>query len=482
MAKTPILGGNYVTRSPNAAYARMVNLFPEAVPEGGKEAAFLSRCPGLKFYITLGSGPIRGMWQFGNYGYVVSGTSLYQINSAGSASLLGSVSGSSAPVSMADNGYQLFIACGGPSYIYNTNTGILQQITDPDFPGAETVCYLDGYFVFNEPNSQKIWCTAILNGTDIDALDFASAEGSPDNIVAIIADHREIWVFGEQSTEVWYNVSAGADFPLSRIQGAFNEFGCAAPFSVCKMDNGLFWVGKDARGTGMVYRANGYKADRISNHSMEWQIQQYPIVSDAVGYTYQQEGHSFYVLNFPSGNATWVFDVSTGEWHERAAFNTSTGQLERHWGVCQMFFNNLILIGDYRNGNVYSFDMTTYSDNGNIQKWLRSWRVFPPGQNNLKGTAQHELQIDMQTGVGLDGVGQGTDPQLMLRWSDDAGHNWSSTKYAKMGRIGRTDTRVMFRRLGMTEKLRDRIYEISGTDPVKVVIMGAEVRASPTSG
>lgn len=305
--KTPILGSTYVARSVNAADARMVNLYPEIVPEGGKEPAYLQRCPGLQFLASVGNGPIRGVWAFSNNvsdAFVVSGNSLYKINTNYSATLIGTIAGTG-PVSMADNGTQLFIAANGPSYIYNNATNVFSQITDPDFPGAVSVGFLDGYFVFNEPNSQKIWITSLLDGLSVDPLDFASAEGSPDGVVGIIVDHREVWVYGTNSVEVWYDAGT-QDFPLQRIQGAFNEIGCAAAYSIAKMDNGLFWLGADARGRGIVYRANGYTGQRISTHAVEWHIQQYGNLSDAIGYTYQQDGHSFYVLIFPSAKINGV--------------------------------------------------------------------------------------------------------------------------------------------------------------------------------
>ena len=475
--KTPILGSTYVARSVNAADARMVNLFPEIIPEGGKEPAFLNRAPGLKFKLVVGLGPIRGLWQYGGNMYVVSRNKLYKVTPNYLVTVLGTVSGTSGPVSMADNGTQLFVACNGPSYIYNATTNVFAQITDSDFPGAVTVGYLDGYFVFNEPNSQKIWVTALLDGTSVDPLDFASAEGSPDGVVGIIVDHREVWVYGTNSVEVWYN-SGNADFPLSRIQGAFNELGCVAAYSIAKMDNGLFWLGQDARGHGIVYRANGYTGQRISTHAIEWQIQQYGNLSDAIGYTYQQDGHSFYVLIFPSANATWVYDVATQAWHERAGF--VNGEFTRHRSNCQVFFNSEVLVGDYQNGIIYAFDLDDFSDNGSIQKWLRSWRALPTGQNNLKRTAQHSLQLDLETGVGLN-LGQGSDPQVMLRWSDDGGHTWSSEHWVSIGKIGEYYRRAIWRRLGMTMKIRDRVYEVSGTDPVKIAVMGAELIVSPTN-
>lgn len=477
---SPILGSSYVARSVNAADNRMVNLYPEIIPEGGKEAAFLSRCPGLLRKATIGTGPIRGMWQTKGVMYAVSGSEFYKVEVYGrtrlKGTLIGTVTGTG-PVSMTDNGTQIFIACNPDGFIYNTDTEVFAQITDPDFPGAVTVGFLDGYFVFNEPNSSRVWTTALLDGTSIDPLSFASAEGSPDLLISLIVDHQEAWLFGNNSVEVWYDAGT-PNFPLQRIQGAYNELGCAAPYSVAKMDNGIFWLGADARGRGIVYRSNGYTGVRISTHAIEWQIQEYGDISDAIGYTYQQDGHSFYVLSFPTAQATWVYDAATQAWHERAGWDN--GEFVRHRSNCQVVFSNEVLVGDFENGNIYAFDLNVYSDNGDIQKWLRSWRALPTGANDLKRTAHHSLQIDCQTGVGLN-EGQGSDPQIVLRWSDDGGHTWSNEYWMSMGKIGAYFYRAIQRRLGMTLKLRDRVYEISGTDPVKIAIMGAQLNVTPTN-
>ena len=522
----------------------MVNLFPEVVPEGGKQPAFLQRAPGLLRRANIGTGPIRGLWTHGNYLYVVSGNTFYQIDKSFVATAKGAVAGTSL-VSMADNGTQIFIAAGQPSYVYNTATGAFTAITDPDFRGASVVGYLDGYFIFIEPNSQRLWVTALLDGTSIDPLDFASAEGDPDNIVSMIVDHREVWLFGSNSTEVWYNAGL-SDFPLVRIQGAYNEIGCAARYSVAKMNNQIYWLGKDARGQGIVYVANGYQGQRVSTHAVEWQIQQYGDLSNAVGFTYQQDGHMFYVLTFPSASRTWVYDAATGAWHERAGWNR---QWTRYRPQTQEFYNNENLVGDYENGNIYALDLAVFDYNGEDQRWLRSWRALPTGQNNLNRTAQHSLQLDCETGVGLEQypaydaedltaengdillaeytqndlttengevltteandnfetiadapnppydftppvylittaytASPGYDPQVMLRWSDDGGHTWSNEHWRSMGKIGQYGYRTYWRRLGMTMKIRDRVYEVSGTDPVKLAIMGAELQVSGTNG
>jgi len=473
--KSPILGASYLARTVNAAADRCVNLYPETVPQGGKEPGFLSRAPGLKFLKTVGNGPIRGLIEFSENAYIISGHEMYKMDLALNVTFLGNVTGTG-PVSLADNGNQVFVACNPDGFIYNSTTGVFQQITDPDFAGAMRVGYVDGYFAFNEPNSRRWWITSLLDGTAIDPLDFASVEGDPNNLVALFIDHREVWLFSDDATEIWYNAGT-AEFPFQRIQGAFIETGCAAPFSIAKLDNSIFWLGMDERGNGIVYRANGYTPVKVSTHALEFAIQAYSTVEDAVGYSYQQEGNLFYVLSFPSGNNTWVFDVTTGLWHERADF--SNGSFSRHRSNCQMNFANQIMVGDYENGNIYALDMYTFADNGQPQKWLRSWRALPTGQNNLSRTSHHALQLDCESGTGLI-TGQGSDPQVLLRWSDDGGHNWSNYHARPMGKIGEFGRRVIWRRLGMTTKIRDRVYEVSGTDPVKLAIMGAELLITPT--
>ena len=547
--KTPILGQSYVARSINAADNRLVNLFPEAIPDGGKEAGFLNRAPGLQFLQTVGTGPIRGLWAHQTNGsdfYVVSGIQVFKLTSTtATPELIGYVSGTG-PVSIADNGAVIFFACNGPSYTYHEPTGSFDAITSPDFAGAVTVAYIDTLFVFNEPNSQNLWSVVTQTLTTppvqiyplvFDPLTVAPADGSPDGVVAINADHRQLWVFGTDSVEVWYNAGL-TGFPLTPVQGAFNEIGCVAPYSVAKLDNALFWLGTDARGQGIVYKNNGYSGVRVSTHAIEYAIAQYGNISDAVAYTYQQEGHAFYVLNFPSASKTWVYDVSVQAWHERASGDENQF---RHRSNCQCNFGGTIIVGDFENGNIYAFDLDVYADNGQVQKWLRSWRALPTGQNNLKRTAHHSLQLDAETGVGLNGndtstpsvpllaetyadvyltseagnriiseanayitasllggeedlltesgedilvsvaTVQGVNPQAMLRWSDDGGHTWSNEHWRSMGAIGQYGYRTIWRRLGMTEKLRDRVYEVSGTDPVKIAIMGAELFITPTN-
>lgn len=478
MAQFPFIGASYLSRSRNFDAQRCVNLFPEASGSGtSKSIAMLIGAPGLTLFSTLAGAGIRGCIRFtSTQSIVVVGGNVYSVTTAGVGTLFGTIINRSTPVSMASNGTTIMLVTGTEGYFITPNVNpalsTIVQIVNAAFLGADKVDYIDGYFVFNQPGTGRFQITGLF-GTTISPLDFATAEGSPDLLISLIVNQREVWLFGETSTEVFFD-SGNALFPFQRIQGAFIEQGCAAKYSPAKSGTTLFWLSADDRGQGMVLKANGYQPQRVSTHAIEYAIAQYSRIDDAIGYTYQKEGHIFYVLTFPTGNATWVFDESTQLWHERAWRNPVDATLNRHRSNCQMAFAGKIIVGDWETGKLYSLDLDAYDDNGDILPAIRqcahsassddTWQFF------------HRLWIDMETGVGLNS-GQGSDPQVMLEWSDDGGHTFPNQMWASAGKIGEYRRRVNFRRLG---KSRDRVWRVTITDPVKRIFIAAD--AAVTAG
>jgi hypothetical protein len=427
--------------------------------------------PGLTRLAETTAEAGRGLYVAAGRLFAVVGATLYEIGSDGTATARGTLSPASGSgrVSMADNGTVLVVVDGTYGYQFTLATNAFAQITDPDWPEATHVAFHDGYFVLNKSGTGQFVITD-LYGTGVDPLDFATAEGAPDDTVALLVDHRELWLFGEETTEVWFN-SGAADFPFARLDGAFIEQGCAAPFSPAKMDNAVYWLSKDRAGHGHVMRAQGYQPQIVSTRAVEHAIQGYSTISDASAYTYQQEGHSFYVLTFPTADRTWVYDAATQLWHERSYW--SSGE-HRHRGECYAFAFGRHLVLDYSNGRIYELDLDAYTDDGETLRALRrTQHQSAEGRRLFWAT----LQVEMESGVGLSS-GQGSDPQAMLRWSDDGGRTWSSEHWRSMGRLGEYRTRAIWRRLGQS---RDRVYELVITDPVKRVIVDAwaDVEAQP---
>ena len=341
--------------------------------------------------------------------------------------------------------------------------------TDGAFEGGGTVDITDNYFVYNKPNSQ-LWAASDLLSPLTDPLSFASKDGSPDDLVAIIVDRREVYLLGEMSSEVWID-SGGVPFPFTRIPGTSTQQGIAAKWSCARMGNSFAYVSKNNRGEAMIVRMNGYFPERISTHAVETTLVNQN-VSDALAWTYQLEGHEVYVVTFPSigeNGLTWAFDNTTGLWH-KWLYRNPQNQFERHRGNCCAFFNQQVLVGDYENGKIYQVAREFYTDDGAP---IRRIRRAPHITSDLQRQYFHELQIQFQPGVGLSS-GQGQDPQAMLRWSNDGGSTWSNEYWTSIGKQGKYQNRAIWRRLGWS---RDKVFEVSITDPVKAVIISANLKA-----
>jgi hypothetical protein len=467
------IGPSYTLQSVNVDCQRCVNLYPEINALGtGKEreVAALVPTPGLLLKLTLPTSPVRGVYRASSETlFAVGGDKFYSVSNAWVATELGSLQTSEGPVSMSDNGQHVFIVDGDHGYTWTLNDTIFSTVTDEDFTGADQVSFIDGYFTFTKSGASTFFFSG-LNDVAIDGLDFATVEGSPDTLVGHIVSKQNIYLFGTQSTEVFYD-SGDADNPFQRIQGAMIEVGCAAAFSIAKLQNAVYFLGGDENGSGIVYRMDGYQPQRISTPAIESVIRDIDpdTLADSRAWTYQQGGHAFYCLNLPGANSTWVFDASTEMWHERAYKNLWA--LQRHRADCHAVAYGLNVVGDYESGNIYALDQSTYTDNGDAMIRIRT---APHMSSGLVRVFHSHFQLDMETGVGLDGSGQGTDPQAMLEWSDDGGHTWSEIRVADIGKIGKTRTRTIWRRLGSS---RDRVYRVSIADPVKVVLIGADVGA-----
>lgn len=450
--KIPFASMSYRSESLPLSAQRTVNLYPEIMPGNSKAIVALFGIPGLKLHTSLGIGPIRGQIEMDGSLYVVSGPSLFKLESNGDSVNLGGIAGTSM-VQMAHNGTQIAILAGTESdNLYIATASTLTQVTDADYPGATSVVFLDGYFVFTRTDTGQFFISASYDGTDYDALDFATAEGDPDNLIAAVVDHRELWLFGPKTIEIWYN-SGSADFPFERASGAFIERGTVARDSIAKLDNSLFWVGDDR----IVYRADGYSPQRVSTHAIEHVLNQAPGLGDLVAFAYTQKGHAFYVIKKPD-EWTFVYDVATGLWHERESHN----RLDYRVSTFAKAFN-LLLVGDDSNGNIYELDLETYTENGDT---IISTATAPPLWAETETATANSLILDFEAGVGLT-TGQGSDPYVFLDWSDDGGHTYKNQIWRKIGKIGKYKKRARWTRMG---QFRQRVYRVGISDPVKRVI------------
>lgn len=463
MPRVLLQTASYTARSLIASAQRCINLYGELNPVDALAPMTFYSTPGRKLFSTVpGTGGLRGLFALSNGQlYASRGAELYRYD-AGTWSKVAYHGNGAGPVYGADNGISAVFVDGSSTAPTVALDGSAGGVMNGDgWEGADFVDFINGFFVFNKPNSQQFYITGAYDLT-LDALDFASSESSPDPLVRLIRDHNDLILFGEKSTDV-FGPSGGADFAFAPISGATMDVGCAAPHSVSKMDNTVWWLGNDSRGDAIVWRMNGYQPLRVSTHAMEEEMRKYPTISDAIAYSYQQSGHSFYVLTFPTAGKSWAFDAATQQWAERA-YRMPNNQLTRLRDNCHVFYQRRHLVGDWENGNIYELDPETYTDNGAAITRLKSFQHL-----SSSGVRQFfdKLTIDTQAGIGIGGA---PVPEIYLRWSDDGGFTWSELRTASLGQVGQYLNKPNFNRLGSG---RDRVFEVSTVATGPIAFQGA---------
>ena len=464
----PFVGPAYDGRSTNINSSKCINWYLEINPEGSLSPSALIPTPGLEEWVDLGTDAmVRGLWTDGTLLHAVSGSDYFTITTGGTATDRGDLDTSSGMVSMANSPTEIMTVDGTSGYIYNIAANTFTKITDSDFPTSDTVAFLDGYFIVNKQDTGRFYISSLLAGTTWGALDFAEAGGAPDNLLVVKVSNRRLWLFGTNTIEIWRNTNASA-FPIERIEGSFIETGCRSKDSVAKGDNDIFWLGRNEYGQDVVFRGVNREATIISTRVIEWQISQYATTSDATGFVYRQEGHTFYELTFPSARKTWVYDAANKLWHERSSRYEIDGFLNdgRHRITSHAFFDGNHIVGDFDNGKLYKLKPDVFTDDGQEIRRIRRSQFLHESQNRIFFP---EVQVKFEAGVGLTS-GQGSDPVASLRHSDDGGNTWGRRRNKKIGKKGEYKNRAKWNRCGSG---RNRVFELEVSDPVNAIVIGA---------
>jgi hypothetical protein len=466
----------------------------------GKSAMALYPCPGTNLFVTLPPGPLRGQIEINGRYFAISGPNFYEVLQNGTPNLIGAVANDQLPASMIASPQQLLIASGGSLYWYqlqpqtNVNNtavpiggavpatllaGTFQQIPNTTFtlpgsgaPGSPSqVEYIDGFFLVLLRNSQTIYISTPLDASSWPPLQLLVVTVFSDNVQGMIQNQRRLAVIGRKRSTTYYDSGSANIFDVD--PSGTVENGMASVFGMCRLDNSIFWIDQDERGNGIVRRNSGYTPVRISNHAIEFAMQGYPTIADCVAYPYQDQGHSFAVFYFPTANKTWVYDVATGQWHERGYWNTNTGKFSAHKSQNHAFAFGMHLVGDPTSGNIYQMAIPSQTggawnfvtDSGNP---IRRVRRSPHISVENHWQFYNELIVDVETGLGpepplRDGNGNPRAPQLLLKWSTDYAHTWSNEYALDCGQIGQYRSRARRSRMG---RARDMVIELSCSDPI----------------
>lgn len=464
------VGPAYTAASKYQDDQQCINFYTEDDPTSGAKARrALYSVPGKRTVCQLDVGEVRGCWALPGYAKSiwVAGASVYFVTPGAVATKIGTLATSTGRVHIRDNNTTAEITDNVQTYNVVISSGAFSVNTDANAlfaPGM--VEYADGFFFFSKLNSRLFYITDV-NAITFTLPFFAAKEGASDNLVGLAFYDRDLWVIGERTTELFYD-AGGTTLPYARMDSAFLQIGCVAKDSIANFDQGIVWLARNERGQGMVMRTLGFTPARISNSAIENAIQSYSRIDDAIADVYQHRGHEFYVLTFPSADATWVYDTLTNDWHRRGWFDVPNDVLHRERGNCFMNFAGVIWCGDFANGQIYELDENVFVDGPTP---LVRVRRAPHIQDDHVQVYLDSLQIEFQPGVGLP---DGSDPQAGLRWSNDGGSTWGNWHYRSMGKLGQYKNRSIWRRLGSA---RDRVFEVRVSDPVACTIINATLNA-----
>lgn len=510
-----VAGGEDIAPNPLQDNQICSNFYAEVNKQNAKEILGLLGCPGLLQQAAVPGGgapafsntqtawappssivnlPVRGMYALpgGLLSLVVVANTCYLLTQTPgfsgptfTLSAVGTLLTSTGPVVMvANNGVDygvtgtvvgtVAIVDGPYGYWYNYLTGSFQQITDPNFLGADRVVCIDGWFVFNQPGTQAFYTPIRPYGLVFGSF-FALKDGAPDNLVTIFANKEMLWLVGESSTEVWYN-AGGQYFPFQRLVGTLMQTGCKAKHSIARFsdggNDGVIWFGRSERGENLIVKTSGFSVQTVSTPAFSTAVSKYITTSDAIGYSYQEDTHEFYVLTFPSADETWVYDSQSGYLHKRPSYDPYSQQRHRHRSNCFMNFAGMRLVGDYQCGAIFQLTRNVYTDAGwPLLAHRRSPHVWDKGQRGRVFMAS--LQLDFAVGQG-NSSGLGTTPVAKLKISRDGGRTFGQQWPASMGAQGQFRTRTMWRRLGFG---RDNVVDLEVIDPVNRDLVGATLKA-----
>lgn len=456
---------SYKLDSLQVSAQRCVNAYAERQPPDAKSQIVVNGTPGIAEWATCGTGPVRGMHTMGGVPYVISGERLYSIDRYGTSTEIGAGIIGTAPAAMADNGTEIGIVTGGMGWTYDTTNG-LRLITSTNFYGANSIAFFKSLFCFDRRGTNQFYHSDVLDGQTYGALNYGTAETSSDLVIAVTEYKGNLIVWGEETAEPWF-FSGAVVFPFQQYDGATVQRGLAAALAVAKEDEALFFIGNDK----IAYRLSGLQPVVQSTHAISSAWQKYADISDAIAFSYTFNGHKFVVFQFPSANATWVLDIATGLWHERDSIDQG-GSTIRWRGSCSVQAYGKTLVGDFLTGKVGYLDSSVFTEFGDM---VTMKLIAPVIHGDGNRVFMNYFEFDIETGVGL-ATGQGSDPQIMLSISEDAGHTYYPLEQMQsMGQVGQYRERLRWSQCG---SFYDGVIKVEITDPVRRTVVSARADVS----
>jgi len=471
------IGGSYTSQSPIADQEYTMNWYPEKIESrGGSSRMALYPTPGVELLDTAASGEGRANFFQNGRQFLIIGATFYEADINGTLTSRGTVATDANPATICGNGDaggQLFITSGGNGYLFVLATNTLSAIAA--LAGIATMGdFLDGYGLCLDATTSTMFISDLLDLATWDPTQYIQNSISSDNWVSMKVSNRYIYLWGSETGQIWYDAGS-FPIPFEPHPSGLMQYGCAAPFSPELVGGGVCWLSSTGNGQGAVIRTSGFQPEIISNYATHYAFDTYTDISDAIGDSYEDSGHTFYILTFVTASATWVWDSQLGIWHNRGTWDSINFEYQP-WRPCfhAFAFSEHRMI-DILGSGLYRMAIDLQSDVDDLA--IRRVRRAPclVNENRLNRYAQFE--VDLETGLGT-ATGQGSDPVMMMRYSNDGGKTWSNEISASTGLTGEYFVRAIWNRCGAGRK---RVFEVSTSDPVPYRLIDAYVKIASGS-
>lgn len=468
------IGGSNTLPSVTADNERTVNLYVEqAQAQGAKNQAALYGTPGFRMWSTVADAGGRALAKADGRLFAVIGSGLYEFSTTGVATKHGTVGQDAHKAFLIYNGKvggQLGIASAGSVYTFDMATNVL---AGPHF-GTATItmlAYADGYGLGFDANTGRVYLSALNDLSSWSAGTFFQRSKFPDPWRAMFVDSNSlIWMVGDETFEVWYDANPSSTQPWAPLSGLTGQFGIASPFAYGVGPSGLYWLSTGRSGGAQIVQTAGSKPQGVSTYAVNAALSNYrrtTTISDAECFVYEDSGHEFVNFSFPRATATWTLDAGPRSWAERGQWVSANNRYELWAPRVHADFEGKHLALDRISGTVWEMSTALHTDIDG--QGLRRLRRAPALDTEHHRVPIDQVELIMDVGVGLVS-GQGSDPQALLRISDDGGTTFGNERRAGMGAIGKTRQRVYWNRLGAPA---DACIEVVWTDPVPSRVVNA---------
>lgn len=419
-----VADGDNIAANPS----RLVNLYREPVPSGGRGGAVLKSVPGLQPFSQLPGVFTRQIAEIDGKLFAVVGARLYEIATDGGYVDRGAIADDENTTIAGNNG-NVTIVANGDYYLWNGTT--LTNPTPGAFSDFGSHDYIGNYTVLTELNGRRFQWSDIADPADLPGLNFSTADGRDDNLIRPFAINGVLYLFKQTSHEVWYVTGGSGANAFERQAGGVVDVGLKAHNLICRIPGAAFFVGDDNR----AHLVSG-QVQPVSTPAVETAIKD---KRPRACFAYEDEGHTFCVITFRDC-AAWVYDVALGEWHERAEGVT----LDPWSATTATKFNGEWYCGR-DDASLFQFAKIGTDDNGPLIREATSRTLHQDGQR----FSVSELELFPRQGF--------QSASIELEISRDGGLVWTPPKVRTIGPVGNYAGRVIWRNLGQCRQITARV-------------------------